>query len=106
SSGYSGSCSGGAPCTGDLTYYVAGLGSCGSYSNGSSDKVVALPVGIMKDSDCGKTVHITYNGVTETGTVLDKCMGCDDVSIDLSEKLFGYFGTEAEGRLKGAEWYI
>lgn len=106
SSGYSGSCSSGSPCTGDLTYYVAGLGSCGITSNGNTDLVVALPHGIMQDSDCGKTVKITYNGVTDYGTVWDKCMGCDDVSIDLSEKLFKKFGTESEGRLTGAEWYI
>ncbi|EHA20393.1 hypothetical protein ASPNIDRAFT_128537, partial [Aspergillus niger ATCC 1015] len=106
SSGYSGSCSSGSPCTGDLTYYVAGLGSCGITSNGNTDMVVALPHGIMQDSDCGKTVKITYNGVTDYGTVWDKCMGCDDVSIDLSEKLFKKFGTESEGRLTGAEWYI
>ncbi|PYH73944.1 RlpA-like double-psi beta-barrel domain-containing protein [Aspergillus vadensis CBS 113365] len=96
----------GSPCTGDLTYYVAGLGSCGITSNGNTDMVVALPHGIMQDSDCGKTVKITYNGVTDYGTVWDKCMGCDDVSIDLSEKLFKKFGTESEGRLTGAEWYI
>ncbi|GKZ33214.1 hypothetical protein AbraIFM66950_003009 [Aspergillus brasiliensis] len=106
SSGYSGSCSAGSPCTGDLTYYVAGLGSCGTTSNGNSDKVVALPVGLMTNSYCGKTVKITYNGKTDYGTVLDKCMGCNDVSIDLSEKLFETFGTMAEGRLTGAEWSI
>ncbi|PYI00713.1 hypothetical protein BO78DRAFT_296117, partial [Aspergillus sclerotiicarbonarius CBS 121057] len=106
SSGYSGSCSDSSPCTGDLTYYVAGLGSCGKYSDGSTDDVIALPVGIMTDEDCGKTVHITYNGVTKTGTVWDKCMGCDDVSIDLSEHLFENFASFSAGRLTGAKWYI
>ncbi|PWY86247.1 hypothetical protein BO70DRAFT_277263, partial [Aspergillus heteromorphus CBS 117.55] len=106
SGSYSGSCDEGSPCTGDLTYYVAGLGSCGITSDGTTQNVVALPVGMMQDSDCGKTVTITYEGKTSTGTVWDKCMGCDDVSIDLSEKLFGELGSMAAGRLKGAKWYI
>ena len=60
----------------------------------------------MSDSDCGKSVTIEYNGVTQTGKVIDKCMGCDNTSIDLSRALFESFASLAEGRVSGATWYI
>jgi hypothetical protein len=34
-----------------------------------AENVLALPHGIMTDSDCGKTVTVTYNGQTATGIV-------------------------------------
>jgi len=111
SSGYSGSCAEGSPCVGDITYYdTATLATnpsyCDTTNDGSTELVLALPVGIMTESDCGKTVTITYNGVTKTGTVVDKCMGCDDTSIDLSRALFDVFAAETVGRATGASWYI
>jgi hypothetical protein len=39
---------------------------------------------VVEGSDCGKTVTVTYNGQTATGIVVDKCMGCDNGSVDLS----------------------
>jgi hypothetical protein len=111
SSGYSGSCAEGSPCVGDITYYdTATLATnpsyCDTTNDGSTELVLALPHGIMTESDCGKTVTITYNGVTKTGTVVDKCMGCDDTSIDLSRALFDVFAAESVGRASGASWYI
>jgi hypothetical protein len=111
SSGYSGSCSEGSPCTGQMTYYDTATtssnpSSCGTTNDGETELVLALPVGIMTDSDCGKTVTIEYNGVTQTGTVVDKCMGCDDSSVDLSRAFFEAFASLSEGRLDGAKWYI
>ncbi|KAJ6108034.1 Allergen Asp f 7 [Penicillium sp. IBT 18751x] len=111
SSGYSGSCSEGSPCTGQMTYYDTATSSsnpssCGTTNDGETELVLALPVGIMTDSDCGKTVTIEYNGVTKTGTVVDKCMGCDNGSVDLSRAFFEAFASLSEGRLSGATWYI
>ena len=111
SSGYTGACSESAPCTGEMTYYetatsASAPSSCGTTNDGESEFVLALPVGIMKDSDCGKSVTIEYNGVKQTGTVVDKCMGCDDSSIDLSKHLFEAFASFSEGRLTDATWYI
>ncbi|KAJ5665712.1 uncharacterized protein N7477_008160 [Penicillium maclennaniae] len=111
SSGYSGSCSEGSPCTGQMTYYDTATSSsnpssCGTTNDGETELVLALPVGIMTDSDCGKTVTIEYNGVTKTGTVVDKCMGCGDGSVDLSRAFFEAFASLSEGRLSGATWYI
>lgn len=111
SSGYSGSCSAGSHCTGDATYYDTATTStnpsyCGTTNDGHTEDVLALPVGIMTDSDCGKTVTIKYGGTTTTGTVVDKCMGCDNSSIDLSRHLFGELSGLGAGRLSGVEWWI
>lgn len=111
SSGYSGSCDEGSPCTGQMTYYDTATtssnpSSCGTTNDGETELVLALPHGIMSDGDCGKTVTIEYNGVTQTGTVVDKCMGCDDSSVDLSRAFFEAFASLSEGRLDGAKWYI
>lgn len=111
STGYTGACSEGTPCDGMITFYDTATtstnpSSCGTTNDGASENVLALPVGIMKDGDCGKTVTITYNGQTATGTVVDKCMGCDDSSIDLSRHLFGQLASMDAGRVSGAKWYI
>ncbi|KAL4889069.1 hypothetical protein BDV59DRAFT_123579 [Aspergillus ambiguus] len=110
-SGYSGACSKDSPCTGQITYYdtatsASAPSSCGTTNDGSSENVLALPVGIMKDSDCGRTVTIKYGGVTKTGKVVDKCMGCDNTSIDLSRHFFSELAAFAEGRLFGVEWWM
>ncbi|KAJ5747830.1 uncharacterized protein N7511_009526 [Penicillium nucicola] len=111
STGYTGACSSGSPCDGDITYYDTATlstnpSSCGTTNDGTTENVLALPVGIMKDGDCGKSVTIEYNGVTATGTVVDKCMGCDDGSIDLSRHLFGELASMGAGRVSGVKWYI
>lgn len=112
SSGYNGSCDESSPCTGDITYYdtattASNPSSCGTTNDGTTELVLALPHGIMTDSDCGKSVTITYNGVSKTGTVVDKCMGCDDTSVDLSRAFFeAVAGSLDAGRISGVEWYI
>lgn len=111
SSGHTGVCSEGAPCDGMITFYDTATtstnpSSCGTTNDGTIENVLALPHGIMKDSDCGKTVTITYNGQTATGLVVDKCMGCDNGSVDLSRHLFGQLAPMDKGRVSGAKWYI
>lgn len=111
SSGRTGACSEGSPCDGEITFYDTATtstnpSSCGTTNDGSVENVLALPHGIMTDSDCGKTVTITYNGQTATGIVVDKCMGCDNGSVDLSRHLFGQLASMDEGRVSGAKWYI
>ncbi|CAI7629219.1 unnamed protein product [Penicillium viridicatum] len=111
SSGRTGPCSEGSPCDGEITFYdtattITNPSSCGNTNDGSVEDVLALPHGIMTDSDCGKTVTIEYNGQTATGTVVDKCMGCDNSSVDLSRHLFGQLASMGQGRVSGAKWYI
>ncbi|EAW25460.1 allergen Asp F7 [Aspergillus fischeri NRRL 181] len=111
SSGYSGPCSKDSPCVGELTYYdtatsASAPSSCGLTNDGFSENVVALPVGIMTDADCGKTVTITYNGITKTATAVDKCMGCKPTDLDASRHLFGELADFGAGRIDGMSWYF
>ncbi|EPS31170.1 Allergen Asp f 7 [Penicillium oxalicum] len=112
SSGYNGACSEGSPCNGDITYYdtattMTNPSSCGTTNDGMTELVLALPHGIMTDGDCGKSVTIEYNGVSKTGTVVDKCMGCDNNSIDLSRAFFeAVAGSLDAGRISDVKWYI
>ncbi|KAG4427262.1 hypothetical protein IFR05_017256, partial [Cadophora sp. M221] len=51
-----------SPCSGDITYYEASLGACGVTTDGSVEKAIALPVGLMgvQSTDnpyCGKTIR-------------------------------------------------
>jgi hypothetical protein len=108
----SGACSSGSPCEGDITYYTAGLGACGLTTDGTVDKVVALPHGLMgplsnDNPYCGKTITIkcTSTGKTTTATVVDKCMGCEDFAIDLSNAAFEDLDDLTVGRT-GATWYF
>ena len=108
----SGECSSGSPCEGDITYYTAGLGACGITSDGDTQNVVALPHGLMGTQSngnpyCGKTITITCTttGKTTTATVVDKCMGCDNYSIDLSNAAFLELDDLAVGRTT-ATWYF
>lgn len=55
---------------------------------------------------CGKTVTITKGGKSVTAIVVDKCMGCKDFSIDLSNKAFKELGIDYDvGRTQGS-WYF
>ncbi|GIJ84986.1 hypothetical protein Asppvi_003841 [Aspergillus pseudoviridinutans] len=104
-------CSKDSPCVGQVTYYdtatsASAPSSCGLTNDGFTENVLALPVGIMTDADCGKTVTVTYNGITKTGTVVDKCMGCGNTSVDLSRHFFAQLADIGAGRLQGVSWYI
>ncbi|KAG4430933.1 hypothetical protein IFR05_013591 [Cadophora sp. M221] len=110
SSSSGGVCSSGSPCEGDITYYEAGLGACGETNDGSVDKVIALPVGMMGAQSngnpyCGKTVTIKKGSKTTTATVVDKCMGCKGNSIDLSNAAFLELAEFDVGRTT-ATWYF
>lgn len=106
-----GECSSGTPCSGDITFYQAGLGACGETTDGSTDKVVALPHEFMGEQSngnpfCGKTVTINYKGQSVQATVVDKCMGCVGRDLDLSNAAFDGLGiAESVGRTT-ADWYF
>lgn len=110
-SGYSGQCSESSPCSGDGTYYdtattASNPSSCGTTDDGLTENVLALPVGMMSEKYCGKTVTVNYNGKTAQGKVVDKCMGCQGDSIDLSRHFFSDLADLSEGRLSDVKWYI
>lgn len=107
----SGTWSSSNPAVGSLTYYEAGLGACGETTDGSVDKVVALPSWFMGTQSngnpyCGKTITISYKGKTTTATVVDKCPGCTGNHIDLSNAAFLELADLSVGNAEGAEWYF
>ncbi|CAD6594602.1 MAG: hypothetical protein ASARMPREDX12_000515 [Alectoria sarmentosa] len=82
--------------TGDMTYYDAGLGSCG-YTSTNADAIVALSTEIMNNGPnpnnnpiCGSSINI-YNpatGSTTAATIVDTCQGCAEYDIDVSPSVF------------------
>jgi hypothetical protein len=105
-------CKEGAACTGDITYYQAGLGACGINSDGDTENVVALPYELMGTQSngnpyCGQTITIQCpsTGETTTATVVDKCMGCTGFSIDLSNAAFLDLTELAVGRTTANWWF-
>jgi hypothetical protein len=106
-----GECNSGSPCSGDITFYEAGLGACGETTDGSVDKVVALPhefMGTQSNGNpfCGKTVTINYKGATVQATVVDKCMGCVGRDLDLSNAAFDGLGIPQSVGRTTADWYF
>ncbi|KAI9042578.1 RlpA-like double-psi beta-barrel domain-containing protein [Aspergillus affinis] len=107
SSGSSGSSSsGGSWSTGDLTFYDTATSStspssCGWTNDGLTENVVALSHEVMQDSDCGRMITIEYNGKTTTAKVVDKCMGCNAGSVDLSRAAFDAVASAVDGRVQG-----
>lgn len=98
--------------SGDITYYAPGLGSCG-ITNGPSDMIVALAADMMTgyanpndNPNCGKSITISYNGVTATATIEDTCEACTGASIDLTPSLFEKFAPLGVGRVSGVEWWF
>lgn len=106
-----GECSSGTPCSGDITYYEAGLGACGLTNNGETDAVVALPhefMGAQSNGNpyCGKTITISKGGKTIQATVMDKCMGCVGRDLDLSNKAFSDLGVAFDVGRTTADWWF
>jgi hypothetical protein len=94
--------------SGELTYYALGFGACGEDDANldRSSNVVAishLKMGTLSNSNpmCGQTITIYANGKSTTATVRDKCMGCAEDDIDVSEKVFlELYGSLDGGRLE------
>lgn len=110
SSSYGGTCSSGSQCSGDITFYEAGLGACGWVNDGSVEDVIALPWGLMGTQSngnpyCGMTVTIIKGTKKVTAKVVDKCMGCVGMAIDLSNHAFDQLADESVGRTT-AQWYF
>jgi len=87
---------------GDGAYFyfnTAGVGACGARVNGSSEMVVGFSAVYFStenpnnDPLCQKCVQVDYKGQSMTLPIKDKCEGCPDNAIMLSqvalEKLYG-----------------
>lgn len=105
------SCEADDPCIGSMTFYdtadtTSNPSSCGTVNNGASSDVLALSQHVMTDEHCGKQVTIEYHGLFAHGIVVDKCMGCDKNSIDVSRHLFSKLADAGQGNIYGVRWYI
>ncbi|KAH7923008.1 plant expansin [Leucogyrophana mollusca] len=88
-----------------FTYYEPGLGACGE-TNTASQYVVALNSDQYDSgSYCFDTITISYGGKTTQATIVDRCPGCPDYGLDLSEGLFEYFADTSVGVIYG-DWSI
>ena len=73
---------------GKVTYYAAGLGSCGE-TNGPSDHIVALSSSLMGSKEnCGRSLEIKGPGGTFNAKVADTCPGCEATHLDLPENFY------------------
>ena len=54
---------------------------------------------------CNKQISATYNGITVTATITDRCAGCAGAAdLDFSPELFNILSNEAVGRIHGVNW--
>lgn len=102
--------------TGDFTWYADGLGACG-ITSGPSDHIVAISEIIYdayaaeagsnpnNNPMCGKTVTMTgVDGESYTATVVDRCTGCAEGDLDLSEDYFNTVTSNGNGRVSNMSW--
>jgi expansin (peptidoglycan-binding protein) len=101
--------------TGELTYYVPGLGACGS-TNSDSELVVALDRATYDEMKlpgttgsvsqaCNRKIQITHGDHKAIVTVVDRCVGCKRGDLDVSSTAFGQvMGGLTQGRVPGIEW--
>lgn len=93
--------------SGRMTYYdpSVGYGSCGAVYQ-PSDFIVALDPSLWTSANpnadplCGRTIAITYNGVTTNAKVTDKCPSCAAGAIDVSQAVFESFASTSVGVLQ------
>ncbi|KAF1344076.1 plant expansin, partial [Delphinella strobiligena] len=101
--------------TGDLTWYETGEGACG-WDNTASDHIVAISKDIFDSTEyatanpnsnplCGRQVSITgVDGSQYTAKVVDRCVGCEEGDLDLSEDFFNTVTSNGNGRVSDITW--
>lgn len=111
----SGLAASGTEYTGDLTWYDVGLGACGLTST-SDEAIVAISQDIFDNAQyktanpnlnplCGKYVTITgKDGSSYQAKVVDRCVGCAEADLDLSQGFFNKVTSNGDGRVSGMSW--
>lgn len=103
--------------SGDLTYYATGLGACGEV-NKNGDNITAVSH-VLYDAEmtqnpndnpiCGRILRVQrYDEELEQMhvvdlRVVDRCEGCAQYDLDVTEITFGLFAPIESGRVK-VEW--
>ncbi|XP_055344311.1 uncharacterized protein LOC129592321 [Paramacrobiotus metropolitanus] len=99
---------------GDATWYNTGLGACGWWNN-NGELVAAVShveYGWQANPNtapvCGKCANVRAdsNGNQVKVKIVDKCMGCNSGSIDLSPAAFGRLASLDAGRIKVSWDYV
>ncbi|KAI3645990.1 hypothetical protein MP228_008918 [Amoeboaphelidium protococcarum] len=92
--------------SGDGTFYQPnnGFGSCGQRLQ-NSDKICALSFAHTDKIGCGKCVEVKGPKGSIVVKVMDKCAGCKDGDIDLSQSAFEMIADKNVGRLK-MQWRV
>ncbi|KZW03165.1 hypothetical protein EXIGLDRAFT_725631 [Exidia glandulosa HHB12029] len=101
---------------GEATFYDPGMGACG-VTNSGSDLMAAVSqaffdtfpgAGANPNANplCGKTATVNYNGKTVQVKLLDRCVSCAYVDLDLSPAAFDQLASRDEGRIHGISWQI
>lgn len=109
-----GAAAAGSSFSGDITYYADGLGAC-NYVNGPSDHIVAISHVLFdeytpngnpnKNPLCGMAITVTgTDGTQHTAEVVDRCVGCAEGDLDLSEDFFAIVAPTGNGRVHDIKW--
>lgn len=104
--------SNGGPYKGDLTYYNPALGACG-YTNSDSDKICAVSHVLFDAAStgsnpnanplCGLKLRLRRNGRSVDVKVVDRCVGCAETDLDVTEAVFEEVANLDQGRVL-MEW--
>jgi len=91
-----------------FSWYVAGLGACGT-TNSASDYIVALNTDQWDGgSHCYEMVTLTYQGKSVQAQITDECAeGCVSGQLDLTEGLFAALSggdPNVIGKMYGGTW--
>lgn len=90
----------GSTYSGEATYYNAeGKGACGIQTP-SDYLVCAINDEQYSRENCGRCVEVTGPMGSVVVRVIDKCPGCDQGDLDLSETAFTKIAAKSAGRVK------
>ncbi|KAF7186384.1 Papain inhibitor [Pseudocercospora fuligena] len=100
--------------TGDLTWYDVGMGACGETST-ADQPIVAISEAIFDSYPnggnpnnsplCGKYLTITgKDGKAHKAKIVDRCPGCKESDLDLSQDFFNLVTNNGDGRVGGMSW--
>ena len=78
-------------------------GACGGHiSNG--EFAVAMNAAQFNQGDCGKTITLTWGGVSVQAVIRDMCPGCPPGGLDLTPALWNQFADPGKGIIWDGSW--
>ncbi|KAH7909920.1 plant expansin [Hygrophoropsis aurantiaca] len=86
-----------------MTYFADGLGACGITNTADQYVGAFLLRQYGTGGYCLDMITISYGGKTAQAQIVDRCPGCPEYGLDLSEGLFEYFAPITTGVIYG-DW--